>query len=341
MARNEQLIRQHKLLYILEGSRYGLRLDELTHQLKEDAGLSRLSDRTVRRDLEALQLAGFDLDSEQTPRGTVWKLGPGLRNIPKVEASITELVGLSVIRDLTTPFTGTIYWQGIESLWQKLRQSLPESLWRHFDKLRRHMIVLGVLPKSYDRHQGKLRVLNSAIEKHQVVSLVYRRAGSPQATAREVHPLLIVIYNANLYLIAQDPRYTGDEGIRKYKIDRCRKVEALDRYFQPPDDFDPQQHFENSLGVYTAERAHRFVIRLANEVVDWVEETPWHMQQTIDRDSEGGALLTIPSAYEEEILPKVMSLGPLAEVLEPAECRERIEQRFAECLALYRQPTSG
>ena len=63
MARNEQLIRQHKLLQLLELSRFGRTLEELRGDLVADLGLTKLHERTVRRDLEALQAAGFDREN--------------------------------------------------------------------------------------------------------------------------------------------------------------------------------------------------------------------------------------------------------------------------------------
>ena len=75
MARNEQLIRQHKLLQLLEISRFGRTLDELKNDLIQDLGLTKLHERTVRRDVEALQAAGFDIQNEQVERGKVYKLG--------------------------------------------------------------------------------------------------------------------------------------------------------------------------------------------------------------------------------------------------------------------------
>jgi len=62
VARNEQLIRQHKILQILERYRFGRTLDEIRHELVEELGLTSLHSRTVRRDLEALQAAGIDVD---------------------------------------------------------------------------------------------------------------------------------------------------------------------------------------------------------------------------------------------------------------------------------------
>ena len=69
MARNEQLIRQHKLLHLLEESRYGRTLTELRDELVDALGLTNLSERTVRRDLEALQAAGFEILAMDGARG--------------------------------------------------------------------------------------------------------------------------------------------------------------------------------------------------------------------------------------------------------------------------------
>ena len=54
MARNEQLIRQHKLLELLERYRFGRTLVELRDEVVDELGLTSLHTRSIRRDLEAL-----------------------------------------------------------------------------------------------------------------------------------------------------------------------------------------------------------------------------------------------------------------------------------------------
>ncbi|MEM9587913.1 MAG: WYL domain-containing protein, partial [Planctomycetota bacterium] len=90
MARNEQLIRQHKLLQLLEISRFGRTLEELRDELVADLGLSTLHTRTVRRDLEALQSAGFDIQTESLDRGKVYKLGRNSTGVHEIGISATE-----------------------------------------------------------------------------------------------------------------------------------------------------------------------------------------------------------------------------------------------------------
>ncbi len=113
MARNEQLIRQHKILQVLERYRFGRTLSEIRDELVEELGLTSLHVRSVRRDLEALQSAGIDVDVHTIGRGKVWKLGPGVRASHKITATATELMALSLSRDLLYPLAGTPFWQGI------------------------------------------------------------------------------------------------------------------------------------------------------------------------------------------------------------------------------------
>ena len=48
--------------------------------MAEELGLASLHLRTVKRDLEALQAAGFDIESQYLKRGKVWRLGPKSRH---------------------------------------------------------------------------------------------------------------------------------------------------------------------------------------------------------------------------------------------------------------------
>ena len=124
MARNEQLIRQHKILQMLEDFRFGRTLEEIRDDLVETLGLGSLHVRSVRRDIEALQAAGFEIDQHESSRGKLWKMGPRARSAFKITASATELIALSLSRDLLYPLAGTPFWLGIESFWSKLQDEL-------------------------------------------------------------------------------------------------------------------------------------------------------------------------------------------------------------------------
>jgi predicted DNA-binding transcriptional regulator YafY len=335
MARGEQLIRQHRILQILEASRFGRTLRELRDELTEQLGLSRLSERTVRRDIEALQAAGMDIDTYTVARGTVWKLGPGLRKLPKITTSLTELLALSLARDLLVPLTGTPYWHGIETLWNKMREALPEPVWKHFERQRKNLLVRGALVKSYADKQGILSRLNRAILQHRVIELEYQAPGRKSATQRQIEPYAVVVYEGSLYVVAAACEAESRDAMRHFKLDRIRRVTALDCRFTPRADFDLHEHFAHSMGIFRAGETVTVTVRCSARVAAQVREQPWHPEQQVSECDNGDVILTIPSAYEDEILPRVLALGTEAEILSPESCRKRMAATLRGLTAKY------
>ncbi len=211
MARNEQLIRQHKVLQILERSRFGRTLKEIRDEIVEELGLTSLHERSVRRDLEALRAVGFDIRTDEVERGRVWKVGPLHRSSHKVTTSATELMALSLGRDLLLPMMGTPFWNGIESFWHKVRESLPASVWEHYEKYRRVLHVLGTPAKSYEKHRGVLKTINRAILEHRIVEIEYQSIGSPSPSKRFICPYALALYQSSIYVIASKDFESGTQ----------------------------------------------------------------------------------------------------------------------------------
>lgn len=336
MARNEQLIRQHKILQILERFRFGRTLGEIRDELVDELGLTSLHERSVRRDIEALQGAGFDIDNRPVERGRVWKLGPSVRSSHPISASATELLAVALARELLTPLYGTPYWSGIESFWNKMRDALPASVWQHFEKARSAIVVRGPAGKSYEPQRGMLKTLHRAILEHRVVEIDYEPVGKPRQR-RRVEPYGVLVHQASLYIAAADAEAPGDvrARLRHWKLDRFRRATLLDEYFRPAHDFDIEQHLTQSLGVFAPSAPQQYRIRLSPLAATWVAEEPWHPQQQIAWPSRDHAELTVPAGHELEILPRVLALGEHAELLAPAEARQALAAIVQKLAARY------
>jgi predicted DNA-binding transcriptional regulator YafY len=102
MPRNDQVTRQWHLLRQLEAS-HGATLQELAAALPADFTRHQ---RTIRRDLEALEAAGFPLLTERVEGRVVWKLLDGFRRVPALAFSPTELTALTFSRGLLKPLEG-------------------------------------------------------------------------------------------------------------------------------------------------------------------------------------------------------------------------------------------
>lgn len=335
MARNEQLIRQHKILQILERVRYGKSLIEIRDCLVDELGLTSLHTRSVRRDLEALQAAGIDVDSHDMAQGKVWKLGPRAKGAYKITASATELIALSVGRDLMLPLAGTPFWSGIESFWSKVREELPDPVLSHYEKYREVLYVLGTPAKSYERHHGILKTLNRSVLEHRVVEIDYQSVGKPMTT-RRIEPYAIVLYQSSIYIIAGASEVEdADERVRHFKLDRFSKATALDEWFKIPAGFDLGTHLAHSAGIFSSSRPKNFRIRISAYAARWVIEDPWHPDQKIKQLDNGGIELSVKASHEMEIIPRVLAMGVQAELLAPVASRRKVARMIREMSDSY------
>lgn len=336
MARNEQLIRQHRILQILERVRFGKTLEELRDDLVEELGLQTMHPRTVRRDIEALQVAGFDIVQGEFPdRGKVWKLGPNYRESHRVNATASELIALSISRDMLLPLAGTPYWIGIESFWNKIRDDLPAGVMGHFEKYRRTLRVLGVPIKDYSRQQGIIKTLNRAIHEHRLVEVLYHSIGKAPRV-RLIEPYETLLFQSSLYIIAaahEDPDPASR--IREFKLDRFEKAEILDQRFTPADPAVLDSYVGNSFGVSIGNEVQTLTLRIRGYAARLVQEDPWHPDQKVEKENDHSILLTIQSVNLRETLSRVLSLGPEAEVLDPPAVRQAMADLLQSAAKLY------
>jgi predicted DNA-binding transcriptional regulator YafY len=327
MARNEQLIRQHKILQILERVRFGKTLEEIQADIIDELGLSSLSTRTVRRDLEALQAAGIDVDVSDSPRGKVWKLGPLAKTATKISFTSTELIALSLGRQLMHPLAGTPFWMGIESFWKKIQAEVPDSVMAHYEKFRKTLRVLGIPAKDYTKHLGIIKTLNRCIADHRVAEVNYQSIGNPMKV-RQLEPYTVVLFQSSLYIIAAACEDTNPESrVRSWKLDRFSKATATDKYFQVPDDLDLDQFIGSTMQMFVRQKAQsNYKILIKGDAAPWVLEDPIHADQKIKKLPDGNIELTVPAVHDMEIIPRVLSLGDNAEILAPKAARKLMAQ---------------
>lgn len=335
MARNEQLIRQHKILQLLEDYRFGRTLEEIRDDLVADLGLTSLHARSVRRDIEALQAAGIDVQVHATSRGKVWKLGPRARESHAIAASATELLALSLGRDLLLPLVGTPLWQGIESFWNKVKGQLPRAVLAHYEKYRRVFHVAGMPAKSYASKHGFLKSLHRAILQHRVVEVDYQPPGRP-AARRQIEPYAMVFYQSSLYVVAADHTLAEDQDrLRHWKLDRFQRVTLLDKRFAKDDSAPARDQAGRGIGVFSGGAQRSYRIKISAKAAAWVIEDPWHPDQTVKTCRDGSMELTVPAMHDLEIIPRVLALGEEAELLSPASCRLAIARQVRHMTERY------
>ncbi len=338
VARNEQLIRQHKLLQILERRRYGATLEDLRDSVVEELGLTSLHVRSIRRDLEALQAAGLNIVTEELDSSKVWKLSRVDKGLHRITITASELIALSMGRDLLLPLVGTQFWHGIEAFWNKIREQLPAGVWEHYQRYRRTLRVLGVPAKTYEKQQGILKTVNRAIQEHRIVEVEYESIGKPIAT-RYLEPYGLALYQGSIYVVAmeegKDKDKDPEDRLRHWKLDRFSKATALDRWYKFNEEIDLEAHLGQSVGIFSGDEPVTYKIWLSRNAARWIQEDPWHAQQKLEFQSDGTCLLSVPAYQPMEIIPQVLKLGDEAKILEPTIARKEMKRIVQSMASLY------
>ena len=126
--RGDQLSRQWRILRKIEVSKNGLTAAEI-------AELGNVSLRTAYRDLDDLQLAGFPLFPEKSEKGNRWNFVDTYQFKVPQPFTLTELMSLHLSKDLFRVFKGTVFFESIEMLFEKVQSNLPTQTLAYLDRI--------------------------------------------------------------------------------------------------------------------------------------------------------------------------------------------------------------
>ena len=184
MPRNDQVTRQWYLLRKLESGK-GLTLQELRQRLPEEI---QRHGRTLRRDIEALESAGFPITTDQLNGQTRWRLIEGFHQIPALTISPTELMSLTFSRNLLKPLDGTEIQASLSSALNKAAAALPPQGLEYVREMER-VFSVGLGPhKSYREHKDKIDRITEGISRTRTAQIRYFSASRNATTRREVDP---------------------------------------------------------------------------------------------------------------------------------------------------------
>ncbi len=325
MARGDQLSRQWKIIQSLMAARKGKSATELSEALE-------CHSRTVYRDLEALQMAGFPLYTEKNDGRTLWSILEGGRHNMPIPLNLTELMALYFSRNLLKILEGSAIHDSLATLFEKVKSTLPEEYVRYLKQVEKSLDVGVRARKTYQHFQSTLTTVQEAVQQQCQIEIDYFTMSRGESTKRHVAPYKVWYYDETFYLIAH---CAARNDIRLFAIDRIEQITPTEKTFEIPDDFDAERYMEKSFGVFQGEPV-RVRIRFAPESAGYVTEKTWHPSQTLTPEADGSIVFTAEVAGIDEIKRWVMGWGSAAQVLEPHSLRTAIAKDVKDMVSFYR-----
>jgi predicted DNA-binding transcriptional regulator YafY len=283
-----------------------------------------VSERTARRDLEALAMAGIPVYSQQGRNGG-WSLLGGAR---------TDLSGLTAAEARTLFMVAGPSAQAtpqIKSALRKLVRALPEPF-RAEAEAAAAAVVLD--PAHWDRTQlpppPHLDELQRAVVDGVQVRLRYAGRDRPESE-RIVHPLGLVSKASVWYLVAGT-----DAGMRTFRVSRVREVTRTEDPVERPEGFDLAETWKAIVGTIDELRAgFRATVLADAEAAGWLRGMFGARASVGEPGPDGRTEVEVRGWSAHVLASELASFGGRVEVVGPDEVRAELARIGEELTQRY------
>ena len=325
MPRNQEVIRQWKVLHALEATRHGVGVDTLADELD-------VTTRTIRRDLAALQEAGFPLFDTRDEDGRVrWRLDGQVLKGLDTGFTLAELCALYLSRNLLEAVAGTPFQRDLGHAFARLQRALSPRMRQFLDRL---PAVLAAKPgprtRGGEAGSDVVAKLLEATLHFRVASMRYHSVSSGRVKDYVLHPYRLAFAQGGLYLLAYVPEY---EDVRTFAVERIKSVSLEKGTFTPPREM-PEDVFANSLGVNTGPAA-RVEIAFDPRIAPNVRARVWHASQEIRDGDDDSVVMTMHVCHDWALRSWILSWGPFARVLAPDSLAADVQGDLRSASARY------
>lgn len=336
-----QAARVLRILDRIRGRRQGVPFAEL-------ASLFTVSEAQVRRDLMALEEAGYALEYTLVDgRSAVRLHEPNSRGVPVTRRERFTLLAMRRIFDVLrdTPFH-----EDLESLWAKLHDACPASERSDIENMRdRVLFVSDGGRKDYGGKEDVLDALQTGVMTRRLVRFAYSRPrGGTHAGV--LAPYALAVYRQGLYVVGRSAESIeavtaipdASEKPRVFAVERFASAEYVPRTtFELPKDLRLAEIVEGSFGIHFCRgEQHSVAIEFSPARRAHVLGRIWHPTQRLTEQPDGGVLVEFSTSNLTEVVSWVLSWGPHARVVGPIALVERVacEARAAGAQYVLAEP---
>jgi predicted DNA-binding transcriptional regulator YafY len=321
--RNRQFIRQWKILARLSEARLGATYADLMEALEPDDSAAL---RTIQRDLEALQYAGFQLRSEQEGKQVRWFLSARASMPLPLEAG--ELVAL-YSASLSARLGQLPGSDGLQSFCGKLFAGLNEPMRRFLDNVQSAILVLGPRHATVPLRPGDIdRRLAEAITSRKTVEILYQAVGK-RRTRRLIDPHALLTAPPNLYVWAWCHERSG---MRTFNLQRIWGLRVTETSFTARG-VSAAEAFEGSFEIWQG-KPQAVRIRFTGAAAVLASERQWHRSQRVVW-GDGSVELAMNVFPGADLLRWILGFGAEAEVLQPLSLRHAAAEHVSTAALLY------
>lgn len=195
----------------------------------------------------------------------------------------------------------------------------------------KNRILTDQIPSGRDH----LTTLLEAMKENRVVDIEYKAFNSPRSFKVTVEPYCVKLYENRWYVLGHN---LSKDTIRIYGLDRIESVEITDAEYSLPKGFSAPEFFANYFGIVADERIkpERIVLRANADHTPYMKSLPMHHSQRLIGENDGCADFELYLAPTYDFVMKLLHVGAMVEVLEPASLRQTMKSWISNMYDLYK-----
>ncbi|MBA3640771.1 MAG: WYL domain-containing protein [Acidobacteria bacterium] len=326
MPRNAEVIRQWSILKELEASRR-VTIDDL-------AARTGVTTRTIRRDLEALQTAGFPLFDETHDGKKYWTLEQkAFKRLDDTGFTLAELSALYFSRTLVECLSGTPFQRDVTSAFDKLSTALTPGMKQFLDRM--PLVMEAKAEPGAQATEPRTKEVAQLVEatmQHRRVTMRYHSFSSNREKTYLFEPYRLVFGQGGLYVIGMVPEY-GE--LRTFAVDRVEQLSLTEDRFEPLEL--PEDAFAHSLGVNQG-TPEQIEVVFASKIARYIRERVWHPSQELTEKPDGSLQLTLHVVNDWALKSWILGFGALALVTAPAGLATELAAELKAAADQYTNP---
>lgn len=323
--RNAEVIRQWNVLQAIGASRHGQTIDQL-------AELAGVTTRTIRRDLEALSLAGFPIYDDVTDGHKRWKIeGHPFAAMMEKGFTLQEVCAIYFSRSLLETLAGKPFQADLQTAFAKIERALAPAMREFLNRVPSLITTKPVpAPRRASSREVTMAKLMDAVLFRRKATLTYWSFSSRRVRKYLVHPYRVAYGLGALYLSAYVEEYRE---MRTFAVSRIREVSLHEGHFTRESTLDGEA-FSHSLGIHEGVPVD-VEVEFSAEIAPYIKEREWHPSQQVTEYDDGRVKIALEVCDDWALRSWILGFGPRARVLVPSALAERIQADLEAAATQY------
>lgn len=173
--------------------------------------------------------------------------------------------------------------------------------------------------------QQYLPTILNALKKNTVLEITYQSYLRDEANTFPVEPYCLKAFKQRWYLVARSPYY---DKVMIYALDRIHSLKAMDESFKYPENFMPEEYFDDCFGIIADHsiKIETVKLKVSAGQSNYLRSLPLHWTQEETERNDEYSIFTLRLRPTYDFLQEILMMGSDVEVLTPVRFRSDIAE---------------